>query len=268
MFHHIACCPMKRATASVERKAAPLPARRTAAHTSPGVVTAPSIRQLPLLDDEMATKLDIKRTEIFEDGSAFVLENVLTAEECNKFIQDAESSGLADCGDEMSFQVADVVTVFSDSVASSLFTRIRPFLKDELDLGSKGVCLDVRARRAHKWNPVNLNDRFQFSRYEAGGFFLPHYDSPHSSWENHCSVQTCLLFLSDHGCDFEGGRTRFYNNQQLRCHPGQSEHVVGTYRPKAGCALVFNHLLSHDVEEVIRGQNFMMKSEVFYTRRK
>lgn len=219
------------------------------------------------MDNEAAATLATKRLDLFGDGSAFLLEDVLTAQECGDLIRAAQESDLASCGDPMLIQVADTATMFSSSIASCLFARIKPFLAEELDLGSRGVRLDVRARRKGKWNPAGLNDRLQFCRYGPGGRFLPHYDPPYDN-RGSCSVQTCILFLNDQGRDFEGGRARFYSDQQVRCEPGRAEHVVQACGPKAGCALVFNHLLPHDVEEITRGWKYIMKTEVMYTRRK
>eukprot|EP00406_Dinophysis_acuminata_P045488 CAMPEP_0179315292 /NCGR_PEP_ID=MMETSP0797-20121207/54970_1 /TAXON_ID=47934 /ORGANISM="Dinophysis acuminata, Strain DAEP01" /LENGTH=92 /DNA_ID=CAMNT_0021025779 /DNA_START=89 /DNA_END=368 /DNA_ORIENTATION=+ len=74
-----------------------------------------------------------------------------------------------------------------------------------------------------------------------------------------------MIYLNTQGSDFEGGCTRFYSARQQRYWPGKPEHVTTAHQPKAGSALIFNHLITHDGEEVTSGRKYIMRSEVMYT---
>ena len=73
-----------------------------------------------------------------------------------------------------------------------------------------------------------------------------------------------MLYLTSHGSDFEGGCTRFYDGQQAQYQEGDPQRVTATYRPKAGSALVFNHVITHDGEEVKSGEKYIMRSEIMF----
>merc|ERR1711972_987077 len=111
------------------------------------------------------------------------------------------------------------------------------------------------------WAPEGLNDLFRLCRYEPGGFFLPHYDGAYDANESCCSFMTFMLYLND---DFEGGTTRFYNNQQRRYTKGLDENVTTTYTPETGSALVFYHNIVHDGQPVLSGEKYIMRSEVMF----
>lgn len=216
-----------------------------------------------------ANDASITRREIFDDGSAFVLSNVLSQAECESLIRQAEKLGMESCGYSSSIRVTDRVAANSEAVAGVLFDRIKPFLEPSIDLSDKvwsslsyprGIPGSIPNR---KWTPIGLNPVFRLCRYKPGGFFLPHHDGGFEQHPyNNRSLKTFMIYLND---DFEGGPTNFYNESQRHYQQGDPSKIVYSYQPKAGDALVFNSSITHDGGELLNGQKYIMRSEVMYS---
>jgi hypothetical protein len=215
---------------------------------------------LALAGDDSASP--VCRVDLFPDGSAFVLENVLTPGECESLKQRGHELGYEDCGYNKNIRVTDRVIYPSQQVAKHLFERIAPFLGSAVDLTcpmtewQTGLRKDLRPGR---WVPYGLNDHFRLCRYMPGGFFLPHYDGAYDAADTKCSLMTFMLYLND---AFEGGATRSYNEQQSRYKEGLDENVTATYKPTTGSGPVFYHNITHDGQPVVSGEKYILRSEV------
>eukprot|EP00732_Lithocolla_globosa_P006248 Lithocolla_globosa_v1_NODE_7113_length_990_cov_869.985027.p1 type:complete len:227 gc:universal NODE_7113_length_990_cov_869.985027:129-809(+) len=211
--------------------------------------------------DKDSNKPDIQRHNIFEDGSAFILQNVLSKNECDHYISQAETLGFHGCSTK--YRVTNRVSAMSENLAEVLFHRIKQHLNSidvTFDNRDRGVPEEVR--RGH-YDPVNLNECFRICRYEKGGFFLPHFDYGFERSMEERSIKTFMLYLNE---DFEGGPTCFYNDKQPHYEKGKKENIVHQYRPKAGDLMVFNHHITHDGGELTGGKKYIMRSEVMFKR--
>jgi prolyl 4-hydroxylase len=127
------------------------------------------------------------------------------------------------------------------ALAADLHARITPHVPARMtaELGSLGR-VPVQLTGVHV--PVRIY------RYEPGQHFGLHQDQSYSSDDGARSLLTLMVYLND---DFEGGETSF---------PEQGQLIV----PRAGSALLFQHMLLHAGNRVVRGTKFVLRSDVLY----
>jgi len=208
----------------------------------------------------------IVHDELLEgDGRAMLLRNILSPSECCELIEQAEGFGLRSCGYSQRIRITDRVSVMGEDLAAVLFERVRPYLDDiEVWRDSSGVCWPPGTRTDAKsgmWSPVGLNPCFRVCRYEPGGFFLPHFDGGFGYTEDHLSLKTFMLYLND---AFEGAPTTFYNHEQQHYKEPDPANVVYELHPERGACTIFNHMITHDGGTLVRGQKYILRSEVMY----
>ena len=172
----------------------------------------------------------------------WTIPGVMTADECADEIARIEQLGpvtapiSTPAGFVMRPDVRNNERVMFDDVplAQRLFARIRDALPP--------VLCGMRA--------VGANERFRCYRYSPGQQFAAHYDGAYVRSAQERSLLTLIVYLND---DFDGGRTAFldFGLEAL---------------PKAGTALVFQHLLLHEGCTVTSGVKYAMRSDVMYRR--
>ena len=217
-----------------------------------------------ILTDKSNSEISIHHN-IFEDGSALILQNVLTRQECQALKDFADANDrMQSCGYKATIRVTDRLEVSDESTANLLFERLRPCLKD-LDLTNIAETLprgvDPR-QQGRKWVPKSIKPKLRLCRYSSEGFFLPHYDEDVTKSEYERSFCTIMIYLND---DFEGGATHFYNQHQRHYQIANDEHCVYTYQPRTGDALLFLSQITHDGGRVVSGKKYIMRSEVLYS---
>ena len=167
----------------------------------------------------------------------FTICDVLTAHECRRGLAYAERRGF----DVAPINVADgarfdketrnngPVIVDDDDIASWLWGRVVTFVPL--------VLADRRVRR--------LSERLGFYRYTPGQRSVRH---SHRSCDGRqdAGLLTFMIYLND---GYEGGETRF-----------ESVSVAG----KLGMALLFEHELPHEIAEITRGVQYVLRSDVMY----
>jgi hypothetical protein len=199
----------------------------------------------------------IERKDLSEVPGAFHLLNVLSDEECDRFVQIGEALGYhGDAPVSLSRSIRhndNCNWIVDESVDGPIWDRCRGFF---------GVSL-FDGRR-----PLGLNARFRFYRYGRGDFFDPHTDGawPGSrvvdgqlvtdAYGDRLSQMTALIFLSD---GYEGGRTLF--------HTGPTS-IAPVQTPK-GAILCFPHGMHpqhcvHAGEVVTAGRKYIIRTDVLY----
>jgi hypothetical protein len=218
---------------------------------------------LPKLDN---TSFDPTRCKVVEIPShiaeswntkrkplAFVIENILTPEECKRWIDHTEEVGyetaLVNIGGGMQRKILDVRNssrcIIDDADrARELFERIKHFLDPSLTIENKV--------------PYELNERLRFLRYDPGEYFNPHLDGRYDRPDNHpragdYSIITFQLYLND---GFEGGTTRFFHSKQR----GEHYDVI----PKPGSVLLFEHRMEHSGEMVVSGRKYAIRTDIMF----
>lgn len=177
---------------------------------------------------------------------AFTLEHVLGVDECERLIRAAESVGFSQAGlGRSGEQVVDTtlrdcsrLITEDHALALLVFRRVRPHLPSIW----------------HGRRLIGLNEQLKFLRYHPGQKFVAHYDGVFVRPKT--SNRTCLtiqLYLSSG--HVEGGATVFCGNiGQAGAH----------CEPRMGRALVFQHNILHEGEEVRGGVKYTVRTDVEY----
>ena len=109
-----------------------------------------------------------------------------------------------------------------------------------------------------QWEPVGLNERMRFLRYQPGDYFKPHQDGSFARNDGprkgERSFLTLMLYLDEPG---SGGETKFLNPQL------KTETSV---HPRGGLGLVFDHELLHEGATLIAGVKHALRTDVMYRR--
>jgi predicted 2-oxoglutarate/Fe(II)-dependent dioxygenase YbiX len=186
---------------------------------------------------------------------AIVIDNVLTPEECKKWIHESEaniySDALVRVRADLEVSMKDFRNssrcVISDNERSAeLWKRICNFIPENV----------ASDRNMH---PAFVRDRFSFLRYNPGEYFAPHQDvnfayPPEHEKYGHISFLTCQVYLND---GFEGGSTRFFTSHD------QQEYFDVV--PKTGSILIFEHRMLHEGEAVKTGTKYAMRTDVMFS---
>ncbi len=213
----------------------------------------------------------VERVEVEGAPGVFQLLNVLSRNECRRFIELTESLGyLPDAAVSLPRSVRhnhNVTWVVDEQTDGIIWWRCKDFTCDD-----EGFYGDKR--------PLGLNARFRFYRYETGDFFKPHTDGAwpgsravgrqliSNAYPDRFSQMTVLLFLSD---DYEGGDTQFQVNQNDASGPVRSQDGAEPVNVKtpAGGVLCFPHGLHplhylHSSKEVVSGVKYIIRTDMLF----
>ena len=191
---------------------------------------------------------------------AFVLDNVLSAEECSKFIDEMESEefepALLNTQLVLDHRKCLRRLVFDEEKADWIFERIKKYLPEEWEAVGLGKC-----------PIVGLNERLSVLKYSAGDYFKPHEDGVYIRFEKpERSFITIQLYLNE---GFEGGNTTFIDaasyyerGWRTRLPLRQSKHV--SVVPKTGRILVFEHKILHEGSLLKSGVKHSVRTDVMY----
>eukprot|EP00927_Polykrikos_kofoidii_P013306 TRINITY_DN15795_c0_g1_i1.p1 TRINITY_DN15795_c0_g1~~TRINITY_DN15795_c0_g1_i1.p1 ORF type:complete len:292 (-),score=51.22 TRINITY_DN15795_c0_g1_i1:45-866(-) len=175
---------------------------------------------------------------------AFTVENVLSPTECDYLVAAAETIGFAAAGlgsagkQEVATRFRDSGRIISEDprLAGLIFERLRRFFP----------------RVWHGRRIIGLNEQLKFLRYYPGQYFAPHFDGRfcrHGT--SNCTFLTVQVYIARG--NVKGGCTRFVDGAGgVRC------------TPDFGKALVFQHNILHEGEEVLEGVKYTLRSDVEY----
>lgn len=170
-----------------------------------------------------------------------VVDQVLSAQECQDIIHTAENAGFMDASEAYppTYRNNDRQLLDDPALAARMFSRLKHLLPDRID----GASL------------IGLNERFRLCRYREDQRFTVHQDGAWHPDEHTASKLTLMLYLND-ADDFEGGSTRFYTSR--------GGPVWKSVRPAAGRLVLFDHRLWHDGQRVRRGVKYILRTDVLY----
>lgn len=186
----------------------------------------------------------------------FIVRGVLTPEQCNEWIADAETAGFEKNGQRTTFAGARERAVMTDAKkAELLWDALKPHLgprTHEKDY----VCSFTGDHEPESgtYEPVRISDFLRFSRYSAGGHFRPHIDTCYAKNASDVGLMTILVYLD--ASAYQGGETVVYDRRESPI----------TVVPETGMALVFYHYLPHAGNVVRSGTKHVVRSEVVYSR--
>lgn len=207
--------------------------------------------------------LDITRTNIFEDGSAFILHNFVSTDEMTQIKAQSENFGFEDSGYPRRYRICDKVSAKCGEFGKVLFERVKPHILDiEItDVSRPNGVPDHTPSGI--WQAYGLNPCFRVVRYSPGGMFFPHQDGGFRVGRYNTSIKTLMIYLSD---GFEGGCTSFYhpNSGIIPYEAPDPSLAVYVYQPRAGDCMIFNHALLHDGGILESGEKWICRSEIMY----
>lgn len=216
-------------------------------------------------------KSNVGLVGVDEVPGTFQLLNVLSNDECRRFIQLTESLGyLDDAAVSLPRTVrhnCNVTWVVDEETDGIIWNRCAPLLN-----GDEGIFTGKK--------PLGLNARFRFYRYEKGDYFKVHTDGSwpgsrvknkqliRNAYPDRWSQMSVLIFLSE---DFEGGSTQFWVNKDDSSLPTRdiNQAKLVNVRTPAGSLLCFphgNHPLHclHSSEEIISGAKYIIRTDMLF----
>ncbi|MES2777293.1 MAG: 2OG-Fe(II) oxygenase [Bacteroidota bacterium] len=179
----------------------------------------------------------MKKTEHKED-TIFTVEDFLTAEECNQHILWSEKRG---------YEQAKINSFGRQVVRSDVRNNLRVLFKDVAL--AESLWESVQPFCLQKFGSsiaIGLNEMFRFYKYGRGQQFKQHMDGSYERNESEFSLYTLMIYLNE---DFLGGDTSF-------------EDLI--IKPKTGMALIFKHDLLHAGREVIKGEKYVLRTDIMY----
>jgi hypothetical protein len=194
------------------------------------------------------------------DARCFLLDPILTSEECKYYIYETEKIGYETLDKEYpkEYRSNERVLVKSPALAKILWKKIEPYCQKEFlnvkpfGFGNEGL-----------WKPIGLNEVIKFAKYKPGGKFLPHVDNMVAKSDQEKSIFTVIFYLND---DFKGGSTNFYARKDDLPFLENNSHMLEHVKPKQGACLVFNHDVIHEGEELIQGVKYIIRAEIMFHR--
>lgn len=220
----------------------------------------------------------MKWTELIKD-TAWLVEEVLTPDECQHFLDETEKAGLLEShpAGDIRHRNSTTIQVDDAELAQRIFERIKDYLPQEVWVDENCENLGLRHSKEAlygRWSVSSLNSMWRVACYQEGGHFGPHRDGCHIEDENHRSLITLNGYLTDRPVGF-GGATRFVkddlevnlNEDGIFTTPDDAIlHRVEA--DKAGKAVVFFHDLMHDGEQLKEGSpvKWIFRTEVMYKR--
>jgi hypothetical protein len=193
---------------------------------------------------------------IYEDvfPNVLLLHGFYTPEECQAELEYADAAGWQEQRYTSQGQPeARYRAVKDDPIrAAQIWDRVRFFPSLEQfykDLRPDPfVDFDKLWEEKHEFhNPIGLNERLRYYKYEPGHRFATHFDIMFRIDDITRTFLTFIVYLND---DFEGGETRFEG--------------LGIVKPKLGTALIFPHELRHEGMMVTKGVKTVLRSDIVY----
>eukprot|EP01091_Cochliopodium_minus_P016899 TRINITY_DN6476_c0_g1_i1.p1 TRINITY_DN6476_c0_g1~~TRINITY_DN6476_c0_g1_i1.p1 ORF type:complete len:1102 (-),score=264.92 TRINITY_DN6476_c0_g1_i1:14-3127(-) len=247
--------------------------RRYIAHVKEMLWTSP--RNFKMIDTSESIKKQEEHTSFdpssrvnfdVEGNTVFTIDNLLSEEECNYYIQQTNKVGYEDLSMqfEKEYRGSHTILVIDEDLSTGVWKRLQKCFTEEDLLLIKPVGFGNEGT----WKVRGLNQCFKFSKYEEGACFQGHIDGPWVPAKDVSSIFTVVIYLND---DFEGGETNFYEEplgSKLQGKRGvvKKENALAKIVPKRGRALLFNHDTFHEGDTVLKGTKYIIRTEVLFYR--
>ncbi|MBE7179674.1 MAG: hypothetical protein INR71_00415, partial [Terriglobus roseus] len=181
-------------------------------------------------------RVDFTKTKLPENDGlwAVVLDNVLTAAECDQLVAAAEAQtdstwerAMVNAGGGRQVTLTDVRNcgriIWDDAdVVAKIWARCAPHVPEiqKLDGWPKVTGLGP-VKRKEIWEITRLNERMRFLKYEGGEYFRPHCDGTYETPDGmERSMFTLHLYLNDRTSNPQnpllGGATAFHSMNMER----------------------------------------------------
>eukprot|EP01127_Copromyxa_protea_P013444 TRINITY_DN3628_c0_g1_i1.p1 TRINITY_DN3628_c0_g1~~TRINITY_DN3628_c0_g1_i1.p1 ORF type:complete len:748 (-),score=66.35 TRINITY_DN3628_c0_g1_i1:31-2274(-) len=212
-----------------------------------------------------------RRTEftISQEGTrSFLVEDLLTAEECKQFVRVTEEKGF-DTHDDVKAEFSKELRtnqrmIWIDVETSrKLWARMQSFFRGSDILGVQPVGFGVKGT----WLPVGLNECLVFNKYSPGTEFNVHYDGLYKNAHREVSIFSVVIYLND---NYTGGELEFFEDPSSDVHrkdyTKENLKLAAKIRPSAGTALIFNGDVLHSSSKILTGYKYIIRSSVMFRR--
>lgn len=223
-----------------------------------------------------------------DPSSAFILENVLSAKDCETLVDFMNSSdnfeevgvqGMKDAKDE---RIGSLRTsIWSPGVSEVIWNKIAQHMtlvfchnKVATDWW-QGLHTEELYNPGVTYVPVAVSPLLRFMKYEKGGQHYAHYDAgfiyPDDKYR---TLQSVVIYLTTN----EGAATRFVDDGQgdvdiwSRTHtdwdrPVKEHEIIAKSECIQGNILIFNHRICHDVEQYLGDQKrIIIRGDIVFER--
>lgn len=174
-----------------------------------------------------------------------VIDDFLTPSECAQRIAWTETRG---------YLPAPITTGLGPRMAPEVRNNTRLMVDDVALARALFERLDGAFEELAGWQPVGLNERFRYYRYDRGERFNWHLDGAYVRGPFERSMLTLMIYLNE---GFSGGETKFAETHR---HISSALSVT----PRTGTVLIFPHRLLHTGAEVTAGRKYVMRTDVMY----
>ncbi|PPJ51637.1 hypothetical protein CBER1_08817 [Cercospora berteroae] len=243
--------------------------------------------------DIIVDRIDFAKSTLpcYADLYAVVLDNVLSPEECKRFISAAEGTtngewerAMINIGggrQELHTDARNCGRIIWDSreIVAKIWKRIEhlPEVREIVRLENVPTIFgNGPAKRGEIWTLTRPNERMRFLKYVGGEYFRPHCDGAYETPDKkERSYFTMHLYLNSGGvlskeelaklsAEYRknvliGGATTFHS-------PNMDRSKDIDVLPKTGRVLIFQHQnLLHSGDDVLRGVKYTMRTDLMYT---
>jgi hypothetical protein len=193
-----------------------------------------------------------------------LIENFISNDECKAILDEMSlhtSIAVGQDGYANHYEAGSAIcsgrnTLYSESIASVLFERIRTWVNN--------TSSPYHAPE-QRFTPDGVNPALRLIDYPSGGYLVPHYDFPYCESERRLSLYSVVVFLTTNK---EEGATRFireYRNADDSDWSRQAlqDEVLFSVKPVAGSALIFPHNILHEGQSTSRRKT-ILRTDVMY----
>ncbi|ORY52358.1 hypothetical protein BCR33DRAFT_655362 [Rhizoclosmatium globosum] len=211
----------------------------------------------------------------------FVIQNLLSLDECRQILTAAESVGftpdepVVDTANNRSILAHNVIWLTDPKLTKIIEDRARPHLPPTMPDDGDTLALNSANPRVLE----GINPRWRIYRYVPGAIYRPHIDGgwPKSEYDVETETYTFdasggttwsrLTFLIYLNEGFKGGETTYFVPSKDAVGVMDAKSVV----PRAGCAMVFPHgsvkgNLLHEGSGVLEGVKYIARTDVLYRK--
>ncbi|XP_064602326.1 uncharacterized protein LOC135468167 [Liolophura sinensis] len=230
-------------------------------------------KAISVYSDPTFSPQNVSRTEILDFGNeGFLLNNLLTRDECVHIIQEGEKIGFEPIENgRLDYRSSERILLRCPELSELLYKRTEPFLGqvtidgEPTDYHVQGV----KAALQGTWTPIGLNEIWRLCRYYPEGHFAPHFDGHFVRNQRERSLKTFMVYLN---ADFTGGTTNFVQEgQQLYKDDtgkfcAEEKKILCRLQPLEGQAIVFNHHRLHEGGRLKSGVKYILRTDLMYRR--
>ncbi|KAG8939139.1 hypothetical protein FRC04_006954 [Tulasnella sp. 424] len=205
-----------------------------------------------------------------EGRVAFIIDNALTPEDCEKLLKAAEDSGPwakaavhGGPGDKSGVVMEDYrkssrILLDDFELADFILSKLRPHMPEEALNAPASKPADKKKKQNNRVELSRLNERLRYLKYVKGDFFESHCDGTYWTPDrSEISRLTLQLYLNGSKEDLEGGATQFLSYRVT--------DTVIDVDPRPGRALIFEQgNLLHCGAEVLKGEKYTIRTDLMY----